>query len=99
MVNLLKDFQIFPDDIEAEWIELRGDFETFVDSIVPPLINNKGFLKAYQEWRPETLERVDILINRVSNEMDMQLLQSMTGPQMMNIMIGLRGMCLIMNET
>lgn len=66
LVKSLKDFQIFPDDIEAKWIQLRGNFETFVDSIVPLLINDKGNPKAYQEWRNETLERVNILINRVS---------------------------------
>ena len=37
LVISLRDFTIFPEHIEARWIELKGDFENFKDTMVPPL--------------------------------------------------------------
>ena len=75
LVRSLKDFQIFSDDMEAKWTELKGNFETFADSVVPPLLHTIGGIigsvKAYQLWSDETLERVNLLIKRVSKENNM----------------------------
>jgi hypothetical protein len=65
--------------MEAKWTELKGNFETFADSVVPPLLHSTGGITgsvmAYQLWRDETLERVKLLIKRVSEENNMQLLR------------------------
>lgn len=79
LVKSLKDFQILPDDMEAKWTELKGNFETFANFIVPLLLHIiggiTGSVKAYQEWSDETLDRVNLLMKRVLQENNMQLLQ------------------------
>lgn len=74
LVKSLKDFTILPDHIEARWIDLKGDFENYKDTVVPPLVNEDEKLKTYVEWQIETLNRVKALINRISKDVDMALL-------------------------
>ena len=38
LVRSLRDFTIFPEHIEARWLELKGDFENHKDIVVPPLL-------------------------------------------------------------
>ena len=40
LVKSARDFTIFPKHIEARWIELKGDFKNFKDTVVPPLLKD-----------------------------------------------------------
>ena len=47
LVKSLKDFTILLEHVEARWIELKGDFENFKDTLVPPLLKNDNSIKGY----------------------------------------------------
>ena len=40
LVNSLMDFIILPEHIEPRWIELKGDFEKFKDTMLLPLLKD-----------------------------------------------------------
>ena len=43
----LREFTIFPEHIEARWLELKGDFENHKDIVVPPLLKNDQSINEY----------------------------------------------------
>ena len=75
LVRSLRDFIIFLVQIEARWLELKGDFENHKDIVVPPLLKNDQSIKEYVEWRNETITQVSSLINSISQDVNMYLLQ------------------------
>ena len=45
LVRSLRYFTIFPEHIEARWLELKGDFENHKDIVVPPMLKEDQSIK------------------------------------------------------
>ena len=56
-------------------VQLKGDFEGHKDIVVPPLLRNNQDIKEYGEWRNATVAQANTLTHRISQDVNMSLLQ------------------------
>ena len=75
LVWSMRDFTILLEHIEAWWFELKGDFEDNKDIVVLPLLKDDQSIKEYTKWRDDTVAHVNVLIQNISQEVNMSLLQ------------------------
>ena len=75
IIKKLKNFFLFPDVIENKLVELKILIEGCQDTLVPPILDAKKYIKKFTSWRDDAISQVNNIVKIIAKDMNMELFQ------------------------